>query len=126
MHLGVEAVGNKFGGGATVLTAFLSAAVAHDEIECVTVFSSPQSQRRFDLPDSAKLEDVPQFAAERSYLVRMAWYERGLERACRSAGVDSVICMNGMGITRDIPFVTRGAETVASGLRPFSRTPACA
>jgi glycosyltransferase involved in cell wall biosynthesis len=116
MYLGVEAVGNRFGGGATVLTAFLSAAVAHHEIECVTVFSSPQSERRFELPDSPKLQDVPQYAAERSYLERMAWYERGLERACRSAGVDSVICMNGMGVTRDIPSVTFIQQSL-----PFSK-----
>lgn len=95
MHLAVNAVGIKHSGGATVLLDFLRAALENPRITCLTLFCSPRTVRRFDLPVSPKLYCEEQPLAERSYAVRIWWFQVGLARACRRVGADILFCMVG-------------------------------
>ena len=97
MHLAVDSVGAKSGGGAEVLLSFLRSAVADDRIAALTVFTSPRSVRQFDLPAARKLQERPQPQAEPA-LGRVWWYERGLAQEIWRVRPDALLCMNGAGL----------------------------
>jgi hypothetical protein len=59
LHLAIEAVGAKHGGGAVVLGDVLRAAIRSDDIERITIFCSPPEVRKFDMPPSPKLFEAP-------------------------------------------------------------------
>lgn len=97
MHLAVDALGIKHSGGATVLLDFLNAALDDQRVTRVTLFCSPRASRRFDLPLSPKLHSEERPLAERSYLVRVWWFQVLLAGECRRIGADRLICMVGAG-----------------------------
>jgi glycosyltransferase involved in cell wall biosynthesis len=103
MHVAVDSVGAKHSGGAEVLLGLLRSAMSDPRLETVTVFSSPPSLRRFQLPASPKIVERPQPLAETA-AGRIYWYEWGLARAARTVGADVLLCLNGAGLgPRDIP-----------------------
>ncbi len=107
MHIAIDAVGFKHSGAATVLLDFLKAAVHDPRVARLTVFCSPRSVRAFALPEDPKIRSVERPRAEHSYLYRLYWFERGLDRACREAGADVLFCMSGTGrLHGEIPHVT--------------------
>jgi len=107
MHIAIDAVGFKHSGAATVLLDFLNAAVDDPRVTRITVFCSPQRVREFSFPDEPKIHVFEQPRAERSYLYRIYWFERGLAQACQQAGADVLFCMSGSGQSRGgMPHVT--------------------
>lgn len=97
LHLAVEAVGAKHGGGAVVLGDVLRAAIRCGEIERITVFCSPRNARNFDMPHSQKLFEVPRPYAEGSALGRLHWLKCGLREDVKALKVNIVACMSGIG-----------------------------
>jgi glycosyltransferase involved in cell wall biosynthesis len=97
LHLAVEAVGAKYGGGAVVLGDVLRAAIRCRDIARITVFCSPRNVRSFDMPHSQKLFEVPRPYAEKSVLGRLHWLNRGLKEAVKALKADLVVCMHGIG-----------------------------
>jgi glycosyltransferase involved in cell wall biosynthesis len=106
MHLAIDAVGNKQAGVKTILLDTLAAAITHDEVTKISIFTSPKSVRDFDLPRSEKLQELPQPAAE-TFALRLWWYERQLPRAVAALQPDVLLCVHSMGLSpRSIPHVT--------------------
>lgn len=97
MHLAVEAVGAKYGGGAVVLGDVLRAAIRCGDIEKITVFCSPRNTRNFDMPHSQKLFEVPRPYAEGSALGRLHWLKRGLRKDVKMLKANMLVCMSGIG-----------------------------
>jgi glycosyltransferase involved in cell wall biosynthesis len=97
MHLAVEAVGAKYGGGAVVLGDVVRAAIRCGEIERITIFCSPRNVRMFDMPHSQKLFEIPRPYAEGSALGRFYWLNHGLKEDVKAVKADMVACMNGIG-----------------------------
>ncbi|MFB6264784.1 MAG: glycosyltransferase [Bradymonadaceae bacterium] len=116
MDLGVDALGIRRKGGATVLLGVVSGALQHPSIDRVVVFAASEGGRDFKFPDAERLTVVSDSLAHDSYAARIGWYEWGLERAARRHGVDGVLCLNGMGRTRSVPHVTYVQQSL-----PFSR-----
>jgi glycosyltransferase involved in cell wall biosynthesis len=106
MHLAIDAVGNKQAGVKTILLDTLSAAIANDDVTRISVFASPKSVRDFDLPQSEKLEELPQPAAE-NFALRLWWYERQLPQVVATLKPDVLLCVHSMGLSpRSVPHVT--------------------
>jgi glycosyltransferase involved in cell wall biosynthesis len=101
LHLAVDAVGAKHGGGAVVLGDILRAAIRCGDIVRITVFCSPRNVRSFDMPLSPKLLEVPRPYAEASVLGRFHWLIRGLKEDVTALKADMVVCMNGIGCSPD-------------------------
>ena len=97
IHLAVDAVGAKHGGGAVVLGDVLRAAIRCGDIERITVFCSPRKARNFDMPQSQKLFEVPRAYAERSVLGRLHWLRRGLKKDVKVLKANMLACMSGIG-----------------------------
>jgi glycosyltransferase involved in cell wall biosynthesis len=102
LHLAVEAVGVKHGGGAVVLRDALRAAVRCSEIDRITVFSSPRDVRRFDMPGSEKIVEAPRSYAEESVIGRLHWLTRGVQAEVRALRPDMLVCMSGIGRTCEL------------------------
>ena len=106
LHLAVEAVGVKHGGGAVVLSDVLRAAVRCSNVERITVFSSPRNVRRFDMPGSEKIIEIPRPYAEKSVIGRLHWLTRGVQEEVRALRPDLLLCMSGIGKTCEpVPMV---------------------
>jgi glycosyltransferase involved in cell wall biosynthesis len=97
IHLAVDAVGAKYGGGAVVLGDVLRAAIRCGDIERITVFCSPRNARNFDMPQSQKLFEVPRPYAEKSTLGRLHWLKRGLKEDVKVLKANMLACMSGIG-----------------------------
>lgn len=104
MHVAIEAVGIKQGGGVVVLNGLVRALVDDRRFDRVTVFCSPQ--KRFDAPraEGAGLIWRAMSIEDRSYAGRLAWLKRGLAHATNRLGADVVLCLNGVGEC-DVPRV---------------------
>lgn len=117
IHLAVDSLGNKGGGGQTILVDLLRTLIDDDRFSKVTVFCSPRSARGFDLPYSEKLHEVEQPGAGNSYLNRIFWFEKRVSQECSRVGADILLCLNGMGHAHfPIPHVTYVHQSL-----PFSR-----
>ena len=92
-HLAIDAVGAKHGGAASVVLATLAAAECVD-IEHVTLFCSPKSERRFTLPvaDWLDVEDRP--GEERSTVARLGWLAGGCRAIARRRGADALLSLS--------------------------------
>lgn len=101
LHLAVDAVGAKHGGGAVVLGDVLRAAIRCEHIDRTTVFCSPRNVRRFDMPHDPNLLEVPRPYAEASALGRFHWLIRGMEEDVKALKADVLVCMNGIGRSPD-------------------------
>jgi glycosyltransferase involved in cell wall biosynthesis len=97
VKLAVEALGVKYGGGATVLSDLLSAAVADERIERVHVLCSPRRTRLFNFPSSPKIVEVECPFAEGNKLYRLWWLERRLPEELRQLGSNVLLCLSGCG-----------------------------
>ncbi|MFN2453697.1 MAG: glycosyltransferase [Pyrinomonadaceae bacterium] len=107
MHLAVDALGIRHSGGASVLQAFLLAAVNDARIDRLTIFCSPGSERDFAFPASRKINACEQPLADRSRLYRLWWFERELPRCLERLRPDAVFCMSGAGQSpASVPQVT--------------------
>src|SRR5215471_57420 len=91
-HLGIEAVGAKFGGAAVILREIVSTA-ARTEMSKITVFCSPRNVRQFRLPQSPKIVEVECAEAERSAIGRVRWMMHGVAAEVRHRGIDLLLCM---------------------------------
>lgn len=99
MHLVIEAVGIRFGGGAIVLQDFLRAALEDARITEVTSLTSPAEARGFALPSAAHYRDLPQRLAHGSAAFRMWWACFGFDRLRRRLRADVSVSMTGIGFT---------------------------
>ena len=75
----------------------LRAAVRCSEVGRITVFSSPRDVRRFDMPFSEKIVEVPRSYAEESVIGRLHWLTRGVQAGVRALSPDMLVCMSGIG-----------------------------
>ncbi|MCK6581253.1 MAG: glycosyltransferase [Anaerolineae bacterium] len=96
--MGVDAVGAKFGGAATILLSFLEIASADPRIEKLSVFTSPRKLRRFDLPFIPKLTEFETPGVDDSRFNRIRWSLYTMGRRCTELGTDVVLCLGNMGI----------------------------
>jgi glycosyltransferase involved in cell wall biosynthesis len=107
MHLIVDGIGARHGGAATVLTEFLQVAVLEPRATKITVFCSPNSLRKFELPTSEKIIPIEKPWIDSNYVLRVLWYEFLLAASCKfqKAHVIFVAANYGRG-GFDIPHVT--------------------
>ncbi len=96
MKLVIDAVGNKNGGGATVLQEILRAAMAYDRLGEITLLASPAGLREFALPDCEKLRIIDVATAESS-IGRLRWAARGLDNQLNTLEFDVFLGLNGIG-----------------------------
>lgn len=99
MILAVDAVGNRHGGGATVLCDVLHATQLMPQIQKIIVFASPG--RQFALPEVSGMEVVDVIGAE-SGVGRLRWAFHGLDCCLARTGVDGVLGLNGGGSMRQV------------------------
>jgi glycosyltransferase involved in cell wall biosynthesis len=101
MKLVIDAVGVKFGGGATVLLDTLQAAAAMDCIREITLLASPTALRKFSIPPYEKLRIVEMAKAE-SDSGRFLWAMRGLEQYLSDSNCDAFIGFTGICSTKKV------------------------
>ena len=107
IRLAVEAIGVKHSGGAVVLLDFLEAAISDPRVGVITVFCTPRKFRNFSLPSSSKINEIPRYWEEKSYFLRVLWYQSFLAGHCRNIGADVALLTGQMGVGKnDVPFVT--------------------
>ena len=99
LKLSIDAVGNRNGGGATVLLAILSEVRRCERIRQVTVYASPAHLRQFGMPMCDKVSVVDMPAAE-SAVGRLVWAFHGLDRELRSSRCNVFLGLNGLGSLR--------------------------
>lgn len=97
MRIGVEAVGNRAGGGAIVLLDVLSALSEHKDIDEIILFCSPRATRGFDLPTCQRTRLVELPKADRSNYQRILWHQVYLARAVGAMAIDRMLLMNALG-----------------------------
>lgn len=95
MHLAIDAVGIREGGGAVVLLSLLDAAEELPHISRVTVFAA--KRRLFTFPLLPKVTVREQARVSDSMPARVWWYAGGLARATRRMKADAVLCLGGGG-----------------------------
>ena len=96
LHVGIEALGVKHSGGAHVLRRLVAALLERDDLARLTLFVTPRPARRFTIPHEPRLRFVEVAWAEPA-TGRVAWLERGFERACAQHKIDVAVCFNGLG-----------------------------
>ena len=107
IHLGIDAVGIKHSGGATVLKDLLASATRDDRFRKISVFCSPRRKRAFDLPSSNKVSEIECALSESSRLWRLWWLSNGIRHDLRKAAVDVLLCLGGVGRgSPSVPHVT--------------------
>ena len=127
-HLAIDAVGTKYGGGATVLLAFVEAALELEALSALTLWASPRADRQFQLPTDSRLLVVSAPRLESSPLLRLGWHQGGMAAETRRVGADVLVCMNGGGygpagvpnltfIQQSLPFCAEALDTLSSADR---------
>lgn len=107
MHLIVDGIGAKHGGAATVLIKFLQVADSDPLFSKITVFCSPSSSRRFELPTSEKIVLIEKPWTDRNPILRFLWYEFLLSASSKVRKADVIFMAANYGRGRlDIPHVT--------------------
>ena len=106
VHLAMEALGIKHGGGATVLKDLLVEALSAPRFSKVSVFCSPRSVRTFEFPVSPLLNEIEVPQAEFSRFSRLWWLERRMEAHLRSIDANVLLCLGGAGRSSQIPCLT--------------------
>lgn len=107
MHLAVDAVGVKYGGGATVLRDFLQAAVGDARFERITVFCSPRKTRLVAVEASTKVFECEQELAESGAVPRFWWSQRGLAGEVAKTGAHALLAFTGVAVgSASVPAVT--------------------
>ena len=107
MYLIVDGIGARHGGAATVLSEFLQVAVSDPRITKITVFCSPNSLRKFELPTSEKVIPIEKPWIDRNYILRILWYEFLLAASCKLQEADVIFVAANYGRGGfDIPHVT--------------------
>lgn len=99
MKLVLDAVGNRHGGGATVLCDFLRACADCETLRGIVLFASPRRQREFTVPSLKKLQIIDVEGADGAF-GRLRWARRRLDEAVRAVGGDVFLGLNGMGCLR--------------------------
>jgi glycosyltransferase involved in cell wall biosynthesis len=98
-HIIIDAVGNKEGGGAVVLTELVRAALRIGSISRLTILASPGSKRKFRLPQSERVTVTDVNAAEGA-VGRVLWaYGRGAARV-GELRCDVFLAANGIGFPK--------------------------
>lgn len=115
LHLAVDAVGIKYGGGATVLLDFIEAALAEPRIEQLSVFTSLRELRRFTLPADPRLTEIEVPNVDSSTIARFRWHLVDMGKRSVKIGADLVLCFANMGRT-PTPYVVFIQQSL-----PFSR-----
>ena len=105
MHLAIDAVGTRSGGGATVLLDLLDAARADTRIARISAFATPEGRRTFRFPDHPGLEVVACPGPDRSNSRRAYWRRSGFARQSTARGADVALGFNGMGLVEDLPTI---------------------
>ena len=101
----IDAVGIRSGGGQSVLLGLIDAMCVEQRIGQVVVFASTGHRREFAFASHPKLRVTEVGWADRSYVHRVLWSVWGLARACREAGVSSVLCTTGTGVGGKTPHI---------------------
>jgi glycosyltransferase involved in cell wall biosynthesis len=96
-HLAIDAVGAKYGGTAVVVQEVLSAAAECAGVEHVTLYCSPQPDRRFEVPVDDRLDVRERPHEEKKMSARVAWLAGRLARTAKTDGADVLLALNGSG-----------------------------
>lgn len=115
LRLAIEALGVKHGGGATVLSDLLEAAVRDIRFESIFVFCSPRESRQFSFPDSPRIVEIECPLAEGNKLYRLWWLERRLRGRLQELRCDVLLCLSGCGKGGRVPHLTMIQQSL-----PFS------
>jgi glycosyltransferase involved in cell wall biosynthesis len=106
LHLAVEAIGCRHSGAATVLCDLIDAAANDPRFGQVSVFCSHRRERRFKLPDSAKINELDVAQTQVSPFHRLRWLYKGLPKAMENVGADVLLSMSGTGrAAKDKPHI---------------------
>jgi glycosyltransferase involved in cell wall biosynthesis len=100
VHLAIDVVGTREGGGQRVLEDILSEACASAEIGTVSVFCSPRAVRRYSLPDDRRIRQIECARLDRSPALRAVWFRIGVPTAVKRLGADVFLSLNNGGTAR--------------------------
>ena len=107
IHLAIDAVGVRRGGGMTVLNSLLNAAIEDSRIAKISLFCSPVERRVGKIPVSSKLIELPAPWIDKIYAFRIIWYEWLTTPACRRIGADALLLAANFGhVSSGLPCVT--------------------
>ena len=122
MRIVIDALGNKHGGGVTVLLDLLYAASQLGDIKETIILASPAAVRGFDIPPYANLRVVDVAAAETTS-GRLWWAAMGLTRFLRTLDCDIVLGLNGFGgldrTVASVVFIQQSIPYSAESMRRF-------
>lgn len=125
-HLAVDAVGAKLGGAAAIVLGTLAAAADCAEIERVTLYCSPRSERRFKLPvaDWLDVEDRPDEEGSRS--ARLRWLTGHLGATACRRGADALLALNGAsgavpGVAPELPTLVFAQQSIPLSAEAMAR-----
>lgn len=97
MRVGIEAVGNRAGGGGVVLVETLKALLREPKVTEAVVYCLPREARGFDLPKDTRLRAVEMAGPDKSMAERLKWLLWGLQARARQDRLDRLLLMNGIG-----------------------------
>jgi glycosyltransferase involved in cell wall biosynthesis len=95
--LGINAVGTRHSGAATVLRALVEGLLAASDRLRLVLFLSPAAERRFELPLSERIDIVQAPSIAGNPLGRYLWLGVRFRNLVRSHGCDAVIHHNNLG-----------------------------
>lgn len=104
MHLAIDAIGAKHSGATTVARGIVTAALADERVERLTVFASPEfSEELSSLDHQARIAVVPMPFVDRRMIGRLWWAAVGLSAECRRRRCDVLLTLNPFGSSRSGP-----------------------
>lgn len=123
MKLVLDAVGNRSGGGVTVLLDIIERAITFAQIQSITVLASPSHRRSFVFPkcDKLRIVDIPY---TENIAGRLHWALKGLDNWLKRADCDVFLGLNGLGSVRkpcpSLVFVQQTLPYSQEAMRQFS------
>jgi glycosyltransferase involved in cell wall biosynthesis len=97
MHLAIDTVGARYGGGAAVALLAVEAALTHPGVSALTIFSSLERLRRFSWPKDPRVQVIEPAAPDLSSARRFLWPLLGLAQQSQRLGVQRLLCLSNAG-----------------------------
>jgi hypothetical protein len=106
MIVAVDAVGAKIGGAARIAQDAVAGLAAHEAVERVVVFASPEELRafRFASEHDTRVDVIDHPEAEAA-AGRIMWSNNGLGDAVAEHGASVVLSLSSIGVVPDVPVV---------------------
>lgn len=94
MILGINAIGTRHSGAATVLLDFLRGVLVQEEIDRVVVFATRRNDRQFDFPTSDRLAVIDCPPITNHPIARYIWLQTEFANFARQMACESIINLN--------------------------------